>query len=136
MALENAPVEVSPSAHPRVVASRKVIEEIIARDTVVYGVSTGFGKLSGRVRIPHDALAELQLNLVLQPRLRNWQSTFGAGGARDDVAAGQRACSDSAESASEIIEMLGNAQPASTQSFRESTRSAPAAISRHSRISL
>src|SRR5438552_9640224 len=62
-ALENAAVEVSPSAHPRVVASRKVIEEIIARDAVVYGVSTGFGKLSD-VRIPHDALAELQLNLV------------------------------------------------------------------------
>src|SRR4029077_15717885 len=63
VALENAPVEVSPSAHPRVVASRKVIEEIIARDTVVYGVSTGFGKLSD-VRIPQNDLAELQLNLV------------------------------------------------------------------------
>src|SRR5881394_2683839 len=63
VALENGAVKVSPSAHPRVVASRKVIEEIIARDAVVYGVSTGFGKLSD-VRIPHDALAELQLNLV------------------------------------------------------------------------
>src|SRR6266571_5317742 len=63
VALENAPVETSPSAHPRVVASRKVIEEIIARDTVVYGVSTGFGKLSD-VRIPQNDLAELQLNLV------------------------------------------------------------------------
>src|SRR5205814_6292913 len=63
VALENVPVEVSPSAHPRVVASRKVIEEIIARDAVVYGVSTGFGKLSD-VRIPQSDLAELQLNLV------------------------------------------------------------------------
>src|SRR5438477_2489921 len=63
VALENAAVEVSPSAHPRVVASRKVIEEIIARDAVVYGVSTGFGKLSD-VRIPQSDLAELQLNLV------------------------------------------------------------------------
>src|SRR5437762_7465844 len=62
-ALENAAVEVSPSARPRVVASRKVIEEIIARDAVVYGVSTGFGKLSD-VRIPQGDLAELQLNLV------------------------------------------------------------------------
>ncbi len=63
MALENAAVKVSPSAHPRVVASRKVIEEIIGRDAVVYGVSTGFGKLSD-VRIPQSDLAELQLNLV------------------------------------------------------------------------
>ena len=63
VALENANVEVSPSAHPRVLASRKVIEEIIARDAVVYGVSTGFGKLSD-VRIPQSDLAALQLNLV------------------------------------------------------------------------
>src|SRR5207249_11962614 len=52
-----------PSARSRILASRKVIEEIIARDDIVYGVSTGFGKLSD-VRIPHDALSELQLNLV------------------------------------------------------------------------
>src|SRR6266571_3443866 len=63
VALENAAVEVSPSAHPRIVASRKIIEDIIARDAVVYGVSTGFGKLSD-VRIPQSDLAELQLNLV------------------------------------------------------------------------
>src|SRR5438874_7515589 len=63
VALENVPVEVSPSAHPRILASRKVVEEIIARDAVVYGVTTGFGKLSD-VRIPHDALNQLQLNLV------------------------------------------------------------------------
>src|SRR5205814_9512512 len=63
VALENGAVKVSPSARPRVVASRKVIEEIIARDAVVYGVSTGFGKLSD-VRIPQGDLAELQLNLV------------------------------------------------------------------------
>jgi histidine ammonia-lyase len=44
-------------------ASRKVVEEIIARNTVVYGVTTGFGKLSD-VRIPRDALCDLQLNLV------------------------------------------------------------------------
>src|SRR5437588_2143229 len=63
VSLENGAVKVSPSAHPRVVASRKVIEEIIARDAVVYGVSTGFGKLSD-VRIPQSDLGELQLNLV------------------------------------------------------------------------
>src|SRR5213078_1204385 len=63
MAFGEAPVKVSSSARPRVLASRKVIEDIVARDDIVYGVSTGFGKLSD-VRIPHDALAELQLNLV------------------------------------------------------------------------
>jgi len=63
VALGDVAVEVSPSARPRLLASRKVIEDIIARDAVVYGVTTGFGKLSD-VRVPHDELRELQLNLV------------------------------------------------------------------------
>ena len=63
VALGDAPVKVSSSARPGVIASRRVVEDIVARDDIVYGVSTGFGKLSD-VRIPHDALAELQLNLV------------------------------------------------------------------------
>jgi histidine ammonia-lyase len=56
-------VKISALAQPRILASREVVEEIIARDAVVYGVTTGFGKLSD-VRIPRDALNELQLNLV------------------------------------------------------------------------
>jgi histidine ammonia-lyase len=56
-------VEVSSLAQPRILASHKVVEQIIARDAVVYGVTTGFGKLSD-VRIPRDALSDLQLNLV------------------------------------------------------------------------
>jgi histidine ammonia-lyase len=56
-------VQVAASAHDRVRASRKVIDEIIARDEVVYGVNTGFGKLAD-VRVPHEELRELQLNLV------------------------------------------------------------------------
>src|SRR6266853_120285 len=63
VALGNVAVEVSQSARPRVLASRKVIEKIIARDAVVYGVSTGFGKLSD-VRIPRGELGQLQLNLI------------------------------------------------------------------------
>jgi histidine ammonia-lyase len=63
VALKREKVKVSPLAQPRILASRKVVEEIIARDAVVYGVTTGFGKLSD-VRIPRDALSELQLNLV------------------------------------------------------------------------
>jgi histidine ammonia-lyase len=63
VALSGEAVKISSLARPRVLASRKVVEEIIARDAVVYGVTTGFGKLSD-VRIPRDALSELQLNLV------------------------------------------------------------------------
>jgi histidine ammonia-lyase len=63
VALDGEEVKVSDLARPRVLASREVVEEIIARDAVVYGVTTGFGKLSD-VRIPHDAVSELQLNLV------------------------------------------------------------------------
>jgi histidine ammonia-lyase len=57
------PVAVAPSAHAGIQASRKVIEEIVARGGVVYGVSTGFGKLSD-VHVPADELRQLQLNLV------------------------------------------------------------------------
>src|SRR5437764_4930744 len=56
-------VHISPVARPRVLASRKLIEEIVARDAVVYGVTTGFGKLSD-VRIARSELRQLQLNLV------------------------------------------------------------------------
>src|SRR5213594_1272027 len=56
-------VHISSLALPRILASRKLIEQIVARDVVVYGVNTGFGKLSD-VRIPHADLCQLQLNLV------------------------------------------------------------------------
>src|SRR6266513_2620769 len=69
VALDGEAVEISSLAQPRIVASRKVVEEIIARDAVVYGVTTGFGKLSD-VRIPREALSELQLNLGR----RQWRS--------------------------------------------------------------
>src|SRR5437667_12365746 len=63
VALGDEAVQISAAARPRILASCKVIENIIARDEPVYGVSTGFGKLSD-VRIPRDALGKLQLNLV------------------------------------------------------------------------
>jgi histidine ammonia-lyase len=44
-------------------ASRAIVEEIVAQDRTVYGVNTGFGKLSD-VRIDPAQLRELQLNLV------------------------------------------------------------------------
>ncbi|MEP6938010.1 MAG: histidine ammonia-lyase [Chthoniobacterales bacterium] len=57
------PVAVAREAHERINASRRVIEQIVERGDVVYGVSTGFGKLSD-VEIPRDQQRELQLNLV------------------------------------------------------------------------
>src|SRR6266513_706217 len=56
-------VRISPAARPRILASRKAIEQIVERDALVYGVNTGFGKLSD-VRIPQSELRQLQLNLV------------------------------------------------------------------------
>ncbi len=63
VALGAEAVRISSLARPRILASRKVIEEIVARDGVFYGVNTGFGKLS-EVRIPQSELRQLQLNLV------------------------------------------------------------------------
>ena len=63
VAIGDEHVAISPSARPGIAASRKVIEQIVARDAVVYGVNTGFGKLSD-VRVPQDELRQLQLNLV------------------------------------------------------------------------
>ena len=63
VALGRERVAVSPSARQRIAASRELIDQILSRDTVVYGVNTGFGKLSD-VRVPHDELRQLQLNLV------------------------------------------------------------------------
>lgn len=63
VAFGNERVAISPSARPRIDASRKVVEQIVAREALVYGVNTGFGKLSD-VRVPKDELRQLQLNLV------------------------------------------------------------------------
>jgi histidine ammonia-lyase len=63
VALDCEAVEIAPLAEPAINASRKVVEEIVARQAVIYGVSTGFGKLSD-VHIPPDKLEQLQINLV------------------------------------------------------------------------
>jgi histidine ammonia-lyase len=63
VALGNVPAKVSESARPAVLASRKIIDDIVARDAVVYGVNTGFGKLAD-MRVQHGELRDLQLNLI------------------------------------------------------------------------
>src|ERR1043166_3461166 len=56
-------VSLAASARERMAASRGAVERIVAESRVVYGVNTGFGKLSD-VTVPADELRELQLNLV------------------------------------------------------------------------
>jgi histidine ammonia-lyase len=56
-------VSLASDARERVERARGFIEEIVARNEVVYGVNTGFGALS-EVSIAADELRELQLNLV------------------------------------------------------------------------
>jgi histidine ammonia-lyase len=56
-------VSLASTARARVEQSRKVVEQIVAEGRTVYGVNTGFGKLSD-VHIERDQLRELQLNLV------------------------------------------------------------------------
>jgi len=63
VALDARPVGIAASALDRIAASRKLIEGILAAGQTVYGVNTGFGKLSD-VRIPDGSLAQLQTNLV------------------------------------------------------------------------
>jgi len=63
VAMRGARVEIAASALARVKASRELIERILAEGQTVYGVNTGFGKLSD-VRIPDGSLAQLQTNLV------------------------------------------------------------------------
>jgi histidine ammonia-lyase len=58
-----APVAVSRSAQERVTAARLTIDRLVADNAVVYGVTTGFGKLSD-VAIAPERLADLQRNLV------------------------------------------------------------------------
>jgi histidine ammonia-lyase len=53
----------SDSARKRMQASRRIIEDVIRNGRIVYGVNTGFGKLSD-VHIPSSDLELLQLNLV------------------------------------------------------------------------
>ncbi len=56
-------VALSESAKDRMVASRRTVEGILERGDVVYGVNTGFGKLS-EVTIRPDQVRSLQINLV------------------------------------------------------------------------
>ncbi|HEY2025689.1 MAG TPA: histidine ammonia-lyase [Gemmatimonadaceae bacterium] len=63
VAVEHAPVELAPAARARMERAHAVVADLVKRNAVAYGVTTGFGKLSD-VAIPPERLAELQVNLV------------------------------------------------------------------------
>ena len=63
VAIGHEQVTLGAEARTRVDEARRVVEEIVAQQRTVYGVNTGFGKLSD-VNIDRADLRQLQLNLV------------------------------------------------------------------------
>jgi histidine ammonia-lyase len=63
VARTDEPVSIAPAARERMARSRAVVEEAVASERVVYGVTTGFGRLAD-VRVTSDRIEELQLNLI------------------------------------------------------------------------
>ena len=63
VAIGQEQVTLAEDARARAEASRAVVERIVQQDQTVYGINTGFGKLSD-MRIEPGRLRELQLNLV------------------------------------------------------------------------
>lgn len=74
-------VAVAPAAEERIRRSRAVVERALAEGRVVYGLTTGFGRLAETV-IPQDRVEELQLNLI-----RSHACGVGPGMARAEVRA-------------------------------------------------
>jgi histidine ammonia-lyase len=60
----NYKVELTIEAKVRVLASRKVVEDIVANNKVVYGITTGFGKFSD-ITITQEDCKTLQRNLII-----------------------------------------------------------------------
>ncbi len=57
-------VEMTDEAASKVMASRRLVEEFVEGEAVVYGITTGFGKFSD-VAISKDQTAALQRNLII-----------------------------------------------------------------------
>uniref|UniRef100_A0A8D0LA66 Histidine ammonia-lyase n=1 Tax=Sphenodon punctatus TaxID=8508 RepID=A0A8D0LA66_SPHPU len=56
-------IKITTEAEAKVKRSREVIDSIVKKHTVVYGITTGFGKFA-RTVVPISKLRELQVNLV------------------------------------------------------------------------
>src|SRR6059036_3367265 len=58
-----AHVDLEKTALSRTISNRKILEQILDKSPVLYGINTGFGALSNQ-RIPKEDLAQLQVNLL------------------------------------------------------------------------
>ena len=63
VALNMYTVEISPEAVDRINAARNVVDELIKKDAVVYGLTTGFGSLNNKCIKKEDTI-KLQQNLI------------------------------------------------------------------------
>lgn len=63
IAVRGARVSITPAARARVTAARRSVDRQYGRGAIIYGVTTGFGRMAN-VLIDRDDTATLQLNLV------------------------------------------------------------------------
>ena len=61
---ENVKIELAEEAKQNIIESRKVVDDLVAEEKVVYGITTGFGKFSDVV-ISQDQCKALQKNLII-----------------------------------------------------------------------
>ena len=61
---ENAKIELAEEAKQNIIESRKVVDDLVAEEKVVYGITTGFGKFSDVV-ISKDKCKALKKNLII-----------------------------------------------------------------------
>ena len=64
IARQQAPVRLTPNAAKRIKASRRLIEQWVAAEKSIYGITTGFGALSS-VTISKDDTRKLQENILM-----------------------------------------------------------------------
>ncbi|MEM8711470.1 MAG: histidine ammonia-lyase [Planctomycetota bacterium] len=57
-------VEIDPAVYPGIEASRAMVDAHVSAGDVVYGLTTGFGKLKN-VAVPREDLVDLQRNLIV-----------------------------------------------------------------------
>ena len=63
VAYKRTPIALTEACIQKVNKCRDYVEKIIDKGELVYGLNTGFGKLSS-IAIPRDNIAELQVNLI------------------------------------------------------------------------
>ena len=61
---ENPDVTLNEKSKSAVEKAARIVEQAAGEDAPIYGINTGFGKLSG-IRIPTEQAALLQRNLIL-----------------------------------------------------------------------